>query len=66
MMLILLFNFLNDTLDFSGLAIVDAQVVLVVLQRCAHAIKGFPNFATLVRNERLSKQALGTGIVVPS
>ena len=50
-MLILLFNFLNDPLDFSGLAIVDAQVILVVLQRGAHAVQGLTDFAALVSHQ---------------
>ena len=63
-MLILLFNFLNDTLDFSGLAFVEAKVVLIVLQRGAHAVKGFTDFAALVGNEGLSEEALGAGVVI--
>ena len=64
MVLVLLFDLLNDSFYLNRLSIVDAQVVLVVLKCSAHAVKRFSDLATLVSNQSLGEEALGTGVVV--
>ena len=48
MVRVLLFDLLDDSFNFLCFAIIDAQVVLIVLNSCAHAVKSFCNFALLV------------------
>ena len=64
LVLVLLLNLLNHSLDFNRLSVVDAQVVLIFLEGSAHAVKSLSNLSTLVSDERLSKEALCAGVVV--
>jgi len=64
LVLVLLLDLLNHSLNFNRLSVVDAQVVLVFLEGSAHAVKSLSNFSTLVSNERLSKEALCASVVV--
>ena len=64
LVLVLLLNLLNHSLDFNRLSVVDAQVVLIFLEGSAHAVKSLSNLSTLVSDERLSKEALCASVVV--
>ena len=48
MVRVLLFDLLDDSFDFLCFAIIDAQVVLIVLDSCAHAVKSLRDFTLLV------------------
>ena len=62
----LLLNLLNDSLNIDSLPVVDAKVVLIVLQGGTHAVKGFSDFTTFVSYEGLGEEALGASVVVPT
>ena len=64
MMSVLLFNLLYDSLNFLCLAIVDAQVILIVLDGRAHVIQRLSDFALFVGDQGLSEQAFSAGIVI--
>ena len=64
MVRILLLNLLDDSLHFLSFAIIDSQVVLIVLECGTHAIESLCNLALLVSNEGLCEQAFGAGVVV--
>ena len=66
MVRILLLNLLDDSFDLLCFAIINSQVVLIVLDRCAHAIESLRDFALLVSDKRLCEEAFGTCVVVPA
>ena len=66
MVRVLLLDLLDDSFDLLCFAIVDSQVVLIVLDSCAHAVKSLSNFALLVSDERLSEETFCAGVVVPA
>ena len=66
MVRILLLNLLDDSFDLLCLTVVDAQVILIVLNGAAHAIQRLGNLALLVCDEGLCEEAFCAGIVVPA
>jgi len=46
--LVLLLDLLDHPFHFNRLAVIDAQVVLVFLESCAHTIESFRHFISLV------------------
>lgn len=63
---ILFLNLLDNPLDFLSLAVVDAQVILIVLNGTTHAIKRLSHLALLVGDKGLCEQAFCASIVIPS
>lgn len=64
LVLVLLFNLLDDVFNFDRLTIVDAKVVLVLLQRSAHSIESLGNLAALISDQALSEQALSASVII--
>lgn len=64
MVRILLLNLLDDTFHLLRLAIIDSQIVLIVLQCSAHAVQRLSNLSLLVGDQGLSEKTLSAGVIV--
>jgi len=60
----LLLNLANDSLNIDSLSIIDAKVVLIILQSSAHAVKSLSDFTTFIGHKGLREEALGASVII--